>query len=114
MPARGGVLPHERHEAVTVLPRLASLTADVRLGMLAAMATHERTRPSARRPLMALNDLCRHLGISRGTAYALVRDGGLPAVRIGERLRFRPQDVDRWIAERAVPAGSDAGPRDAA
>ena len=42
------------------------------------------------------------LGIGRTTVYRLVNTGELRAVRVGERLRFRPEDVDAYL-ERGSP-----------
>ena len=49
-----------------------------------------------------MNELRGVLKVSRGTVYKLVNRGELPAVRVGERLRFRPADVDRYL-ERGSP-----------
>ena len=35
--------------------------------------------------------------MSRWTVYRLVRDGELRAVKVGERLRFRVEDVDTYL-----------------
>jgi len=51
-----------------------------------------------------LNDVateCRRLGISRGT-LARLRTEGLPTVRVGDAVRFRPADVDAWLAARGA------------
>ena len=52
--------------------------------------------------LLTVNELRGVLKVSRGTVYKLVNRGELPAVRVGERLRFRPADVDRYL-ERGSP-----------
>jgi excisionase family DNA binding protein len=52
--------------------------------------------------LLTVNELARHLGISKWTVYRLVRDGEIRAVRVGERIRFRPADVDAYL-ERGDP-----------
>jgi excisionase family DNA binding protein len=50
--------------------------------------------------LLTVTQLGRHLGVSKWTVYRLVRSGELRAVRVGERLRFRPSDIDAYL-ERA-------------
>jgi excisionase family DNA binding protein len=40
-----------------------------------------------------------HLGLSVRTVYQMARDGRIPTVRIGGRWRFRPEDVDAWLAD---------------
>ena len=47
--------------------------------------------------LFSVSELGRHLGVSRWTVYRLVNKGELRAVRVGERLRFRPADVDAYL-----------------
>ncbi len=47
-------------------------------------------------------------GLCRGTLYALVHERRIPHVRLSPRLvRFRRADLDRWMAERAVPVGGE-------
>jgi excisionase family DNA binding protein len=36
------------------------------------------------------------------TIYRLIRDGELPAVRIGRQWRFRRADLDRWVERQAA------------
>lgn len=48
--------------------------------------------------LMTVEDLCAYLGVSKDFIYDQVRDGRLPAIRIARQLRFRPPDVDAFIA----------------
>lgn len=40
------------------------------------------------------------LNIATWTLYALVRSGELPHTRIGQALRFRPADLDAFLAKR--------------
>jgi excisionase family DNA binding protein len=47
--------------------------------------------------LMTVNQLARLLGVSRWTIYRLVRDGEVRAVKVGERNRFRPEDVNAYL-----------------
>ena len=41
--------------------------------------------------------------MSRWLVYRLVRDGELRAVRVGDRLRFRPGDVAQYLERRPTP-----------
>ena len=36
------------------------------------------------------------------TIYRLIRNGELPAVRIGRQWRFRRTDLDRWVERQAT------------
>lgn len=53
-------------------------------------------------------ELCRDLGISRTTAWRLVRDGKLPKpVAVSERRRAWPESaVVQYLADRAGKAGA--------
>ncbi len=42
-------------------------------------------------------DVCEILGISLCSLHYLKKDGRLPAVRLGRRIRFRREDVDAYI-----------------
>jgi len=45
------------------------------------------------------------LRVSKPTIYRLVRDHGLPVVRpTGNDIRFRPEDLERWLEARTVAA----------
>lgn len=43
------------------------------------------------------------LGVHPGTVLALVRAGRIPAYQVGQQLRFRPEDVDAYIAAARIP-----------
>ena len=48
---------------------------------------------------LTLADVAKLLAVSKPTVTKAVREQGLPALRIGERvLRFSRADVDAWIA----------------
>ena len=55
--------------------------------------------------LLRVNEVAALLSIGRRTVYTLVNNGELPAVRVGARLRFRPEDVDAYLEARKVAAG---------
>jgi excisionase family DNA binding protein len=48
---------------------------------------------------LSLDDVATELGISRSQAYALVRNGDVPAVKIGGRGQWRVERVrlEQWI-----------------
>jgi excisionase family DNA binding protein len=43
------------------------------------------------------DDACDWLKCSKSTLYRLVREEGLPVVRLGKDLRFRPADIEKWL-----------------
>jgi excisionase family DNA binding protein len=58
---------------------------------------------------ISVPEAARLLGIARMTAYAAVRDGTLPALRIGRRLVIPRVALDRLLAR----AGRDDEPSEA-
>jgi len=40
--------------------------------------------------------------VSTMTVYRLIRDGELPAIRVGKHFRLRAADVDRFLSARTV------------
>lgn len=70
------------------------------------MTTHRGTayaEPTT--PLFTVDIAAAQLAVSRRTIYRLVASGDLPAVRVGERLRFRPAEIDAYLERdrEAVP-----------
>jgi excisionase family DNA binding protein len=63
-----------------------------------------------RRPLIearfaTVPEVAALLRVSRMTVYRLIRQGDLPAVRVGRGYRIREEDVDRYLQERFTAAG---------
>ncbi|MHB0978978.1 MAG: helix-turn-helix domain-containing protein [Thermoleophilia bacterium] len=52
--------------------------------------------------LWDIRRVARLLGLSERTVYQMVRDGRLPARRVGGRWRFRPEEIDQWIDDSAT------------
>jgi excisionase family DNA binding protein len=50
-------------------------------------------------PLLSVREAARLLSISVRTVYALVERGELPAVRIGDQIRFVPSVLETWLAD---------------
>jgi len=59
-----------------------------------------------RRPsdLFTVAELACYLGVSRWTIARIVRQGDLRPVTVGKRLRFRPVDVDAYLARASCGA----------
>jgi excisionase family DNA binding protein len=53
--------------------------------------------------LLTINDVAYSLAISRDSVYRLVRSGSLSPIRVGERLRFRREDIDAYLNREASP-----------
>ena len=43
--------------------------------------------------------VAQHFGISKRGVYRLVETGAIPHYRVGGLLRFRPSEVESWLAE---------------
>lgn len=47
--------------------------------------------------LLTIDELAEQLNVKKSWVYDNWRRAGIPARRIGNQLRFRSADVDRWI-----------------
>lgn len=47
--------------------------------------------------LMSVREAARLLGIGRDSAYALIREGRLPAIRIGRRILVPRAALEPWV-----------------
>ena len=56
--------------------------------------------------LLTVEDVARTLKLRPSTVRAYAERGSLPSVFLGNRLRFKPSDVDLWIARRYREGGS--------
>lgn len=52
------------------------------------------------RDVMTAGEVARYLSVSRSKIYEMVKDGEVPHLRLGTRIRFPRSAVDRWLAER--------------
>jgi excisionase family DNA binding protein len=49
------------------------------------------------REFLTIDELSEYLNLKRSKLYSLVETGELPHYRIGRLIRFRRDDVDRWM-----------------
>jgi excisionase family DNA binding protein len=62
--------------------------------------------------LLSPREVAQACGLSRRAVYRAISRGELPAARLCNRLRVRPPDLQRWIAERMeIRRPVDTGPR---
>lgn len=47
--------------------------------------------------LMTVQDVAERLKLSESTVYALMRDGRIPAVKIGSQWRVEPVRLQQWL-----------------
>jgi excisionase family DNA binding protein len=51
---------------------------------------------------LTTEEVLRYLKTTPRTIYRLIRDGKLPAVRVGRQWRFRRADLDQWVERHAL------------
>jgi excisionase family DNA binding protein len=59
----------------------------------------------SRSRFLTVNEVADLLRVSSMTIYRLIKEGDLPAVRIGKSFRLREDDVDAYLAKRYTEAG---------
>ncbi len=69
-----------------------------RIAAGAADGTSTSVAEGPARPLFTKKSLCAYLGVSQSTVDRLVSAGKLASCRIGGQVRFRPDDVEDFIA----------------
>jgi excisionase family DNA binding protein len=69
------------------------------------MSTHRaegyEVERRALRPLLTVNGAAEYLSVTRWQVYRLVRTGALRPLRVGSRLRFRVEELDRYVEREA-------------
>ncbi len=56
---------------------------------------------------LTLRQAARHLGVSEDTAHQWIKDRGLPAHRVNERLHLNAIEVWEWATENGVPVSRE-------
>ncbi len=65
---------------------------------MSTMSVTQIERTTTRRRLMTPEELAEYLGVTLHCVYAWSSRGGGPrVVRVGARLRYRPDDVEAWL-----------------
>jgi excisionase family DNA binding protein len=54
--------------------------------------------------LLTAREVADLLGVKPETVLRWTRRGELPAFRLGRAIRFREDDLEAWLAERATPS----------
>lgn len=62
-------------------------------------------------PVMTVDQVARYLQLNRLTVYRHIREGRLPASRIGKVYRIRLEDVERFLEARKAVGTRAAAPR---
>jgi excisionase family DNA binding protein len=103
--SRGSPFPRARRS----LGDLLNMTITCLTWLFAPIISNEKVRhkPMAYdHDIMTMKEICDLLRVHPATIYRLLRNGELPAFRIGSEWRFRTDMILRWMAE-----NSDASSR---
>ena len=57
----------------------------------------ENNMQQAAEPRYSLEEISKHLGISKETIYRWLEKGKIPAHKVGKQWRFKPSEVDEWV-----------------
>lgn len=49
--------------------------------------------------VFTIDELAAYLRVPKSTLYKLVREGKVPAQKVGRHWRFRKEAIDVWLAE---------------
>jgi excisionase family DNA binding protein len=55
-----------------------------------------------RQAFLTTEEVLGYLNTTPRTIYRLIRNGELPAIRIGRQWRFRRADLDRWVERQSA------------
>ena len=45
----------------------------------------------------SVDEICKHLGVSKDTVYRWIDKGSMPAHRVGRLWKFKKDEVDNWV-----------------
>jgi excisionase family DNA binding protein len=57
-------------------------------------------RPKSAPDLLTVHEVAERLRVSYGTVYGLLRDGSLPAVKVGSQWRVDSERLNLFLSER--------------
>lgn len=46
---------------------------------------------------LSVEEICKHLGVSRDTVYKWIERNNMPAHRMGRLWKFKKDEVDAWV-----------------
>jgi excisionase family DNA binding protein len=55
-------------------------------------------------PWYSVEEISRHLGVSKETIYRWLEKHKIPAHRMGKLWKFKPSEVDQWITSGGAAA----------
>lgn len=63
-------------------------------------------------PWVSVEDVARHLGVSKDTIYRWVEAQKIPAHRVGRFWKFKIDEVDSWVREGGAADAGNSGEAD--
>lgn len=48
-------------------------------------------------PWLSADEIAKHLGVTKDSAYSWIANRGMPAHRIGRLWKFQVREVDDWV-----------------
>jgi len=51
--------------------------------------------------LLNAQEIADHLGVQKSTVYQWTHQGYIPYVKIGKLVRFKTEDVEKWIKKKS-------------
>ena len=61
--------------------------------------------PTSAAKLLNVQEAAEYLGLVTGTVYHMISEERIPVTRLSKRcVRFRLDDLDKWLEERTAPA----------
>ncbi len=57
--------------------------------------------PQLKDELLTVAETCRYLKVTPRTLYRYIKDGDLPAFKLGKEWRFVRSELEQWIRQRA-------------
>ena len=61
-----------------------------------------KRRPFVGDRLLTVGEVAATMRVSNMTVYRLIKNGDLPALRVGKNYRIRESDVDVFLSDRSV------------
>lgn len=63
-------------------------------------------------PWFSVEEIARHLGVSKETIYRWLERESIPAHRMGKLWKFKPSEVDKWVMEGGAKSSHEQNPED--
>ena len=54
---------------------------------------------------LSVEEIAKHLGVSKETIYRWVEKGKIPSHKVGRQWKFKASEVDRWVTKGEAKEG---------